>query len=233
MRGQAVGDGTPVHITIPTSNPWVPLRILALGKTPAERVTADVYLLTDRSPALLPVPTGTDGLAFETGPWTPAWPPAPEPPQAEPAQVESGLRDGGAAVIDVDSSRRFEAGHVPGAAWALRTDLAEPGLAARLGRPDRLVLTSADGMLARFAAADVPAGTEVLVLAGGTTGWARSGRSLEIGPAAMLSPVIDVYRRPYEGTGVDLDAMQAYLDWEYGLVGQLERDGTHGFRVLR
>jgi rhodanese-related sulfurtransferase len=177
--------------------------------------------------------TGTHGLAFETGPWTPAWPPAPEPPQAEPAQVESGLRDGGAAVIDVDSSRRFEAGHVPGAAWALRTDLGEPGLADRLGRPDRLVLTSADGMLARFAAADVPAGTEVLVLAGGTTGWARSGRPLEIGPAAMLSPVIDVYRRPYEGTGVDPDAMQAYLDWEYGLVGQLERDGTHGFRVLR
>ena len=32
-RGQAVGDGTPVHITIPTDNPWVPLRILALGKT--------------------------------------------------------------------------------------------------------------------------------------------------------------------------------------------------------
>ena len=27
-RGQAVGDGTPVHITIPTDNPWVPLRIL-------------------------------------------------------------------------------------------------------------------------------------------------------------------------------------------------------------
>jgi len=26
--------------------------------------------------------------------------------------------------------------------------------------------------------------------------------------------------------------MQAYLDWEYGLVRQLERDGTHGFTVL-
>jgi rhodanese-related sulfurtransferase len=177
--------------------------------------------------------SGLNGLAFETGPWAPAWPPAPEPPQAAPAQVEGWLRDGRAAVIDVDSSRRFEAGHVPGAAWALRTDLGEPGLADRLGRPDQLVLTSADGMLARFAVADVPAGTEVVILAGGTAGWARSGRLLESGPAAMLSPVIDVYRRPYEGTGVDPDAMQAYLDWEYGLVGQLERDGTHGFRVLR
>ena len=55
-RGQQIGDGTPVHITIPTSNPWVPLRILALGKQPADRVNADVYLLTDREPALLPAP---------------------------------------------------------------------------------------------------------------------------------------------------------------------------------
>ena len=61
-RGQAVGDGTPVHVTIPTDNPWVPLRILALGKTGDERVDADVYLLTDQRPALLPVPTGDNGL---------------------------------------------------------------------------------------------------------------------------------------------------------------------------
>ena len=27
-RGQSIGDGTPVHITIPTPNPWVPIRIL-------------------------------------------------------------------------------------------------------------------------------------------------------------------------------------------------------------
>jgi hypothetical protein len=25
--------------------------------------------------------------------------------------------------------------------------------------------------------------------------------------------------------------MQAYLDWEFGLVEQLKRDGTHGFGV--
>src|SRR5688572_5825778 len=59
-RGQRIGDGTPVHITIPTDNPWVPLRILALGKQPADRVDADVFLLTDNVPALLPGPR--DGL---------------------------------------------------------------------------------------------------------------------------------------------------------------------------
>jgi hypothetical protein len=63
-RGQAIGDGTPVHVTIPTDNPWVPLRILALGKTGEERVDADVYLLNDQKPALLPAPTGDNGLTL-------------------------------------------------------------------------------------------------------------------------------------------------------------------------
>jgi hypothetical protein len=55
-RGQGLGDGTPVHLTIPTDNPWVPLRILGLGKAAAETVEADVYLLTDAKPAMLPSP---------------------------------------------------------------------------------------------------------------------------------------------------------------------------------
>ena len=67
-RGQAVGDGTPVHLTIPTDNPWVPLRILALGRTAAETIQADVFLLTDERPAMLPDPNGilgTPGLSLD------------------------------------------------------------------------------------------------------------------------------------------------------------------------
>jgi rhodanese-related sulfurtransferase len=180
------------------------------------------------------------GEALETGPRAPVWPAPPEVPLAGPDQVDRWLREGGTAVVDVGSSRRFLAGHVPGAAWALRSDLyraalpERPGRPERPGQPGRLVLASEDGMLARFAAADALAvpGTRVAVLAGGTAAWAASGRPLQSGPGEMLSPQIDVYRRPYEGTGVDPGAMQAYLDWEYGLVAQLERDGTHGFAVL-
>jgi hypothetical protein len=57
-RGQQIGDGTPVHVSIPTANPWVPLRILGLGKSADDRIDADVYLLTDQRPALLPYPLG-------------------------------------------------------------------------------------------------------------------------------------------------------------------------------
>lgn len=52
------------------------------------------------------------------------------------------------------------------------------------------------------------------------------------GETTLLLPRIDRYRRPYEGTDNTPEAMQAYLDWEYGLVAQLDRDGTHGFNVL-
>jgi uncharacterized protein DUF2330 len=55
-RGQQIGDGTPVHVTIPTANPWVPLRILGLGKNADDRIDADVFLLTDKRPALMPYP---------------------------------------------------------------------------------------------------------------------------------------------------------------------------------
>ncbi len=92
------------------------------------------------------------------------------------------------------------------------------------------MLTSTDGTLAAFAAADLS--PRAAVLDGGTGGWARSGRPVEAGPGGMLSSPADVYRRPYEGAGADPAAMQAYLDWECGLVAQLEQDGTHGFSVL-
>jgi hypothetical protein len=55
-RGQRLGDGTPVHLTIPTPNVWVPLRILGLGLGQRDPVQADVFLLTDRKPAMLPRP---------------------------------------------------------------------------------------------------------------------------------------------------------------------------------
>ena len=62
-RGQSNGGVTPIHLTIPTPNPWVPLAILTLGKQPAEFVQADVYLLTDHQPAMLPEPSPAGSLS--------------------------------------------------------------------------------------------------------------------------------------------------------------------------
>jgi Uncharacterized protein conserved in bacteria (DUF2330) len=60
--GQNAGDGTPIMLTIPTDEPWVPLRILALGLDRSETVRADVFLLTDDKPKML---AGGPGLGIE------------------------------------------------------------------------------------------------------------------------------------------------------------------------
>ena len=60
--GQTSGDGTPIHLTIPTDDPWVPIRILALGLDRSQVVDADVFLLTDERPQLA---TAGPGLRLE------------------------------------------------------------------------------------------------------------------------------------------------------------------------
>ncbi len=60
--GQTAGQGTPIMLTIPTDEPWVPLRILGLGLRESQVVEADVFLLTDDEPKLL---AGGPGLTVD------------------------------------------------------------------------------------------------------------------------------------------------------------------------
>lgn len=60
--GQGAGDSTPIMATIPTDDPWVPVRILGLGLDDDQRVEADVFLLTDERPELL---AGGSGMTLE------------------------------------------------------------------------------------------------------------------------------------------------------------------------
>lgn len=98
------------------------------------------------------------------------------------------------------------------------------------------MLTCGTSQLAAFAAADLrallPAEVGVFVLDGGTQAWIDAGLPLEQGETRLASQRDDRYRRPYEGTQNAAAAMQAYLDWEFGLVAQLGRDGTHHFHVI-
>lgn len=66
-QGIVDGQGIPVHVVVPTPNPWVPLRILTLGRQPEDLVQADVFLLTDRDPAMLPQAVSPDGTTDQQG----------------------------------------------------------------------------------------------------------------------------------------------------------------------
>ncbi|QWG23092.1 thiosulfate sulfurtransferase [Bradyrhizobium sediminis] len=131
--------------------------------------------------------------------------------------------------FDVRDADEYATGHIagfrhyPGGQLVQEIDMAAPVRGARL------LLTDDRGVRADMTASWLAQmGWEVYVLEGGYD------RALELGPPQVL-PRPDPshrYRRPYEGTDVDAGAMQAYLDWEYGLVEQLRRDGTHGFFVI-
>jgi rhodanese-related sulfurtransferase len=142
------------------------------------------------------------------------------------------LESGDTVVIDFTASTKYVKQHIPGAWWALRAQLADA--LPRLPQADRYVVTSGLSSLARFTAPELAALTDkpVQVLSGGTTAWHAAGFPVEKGDARLASPRIDHYRRPYEGTDNAREAMNAYLEWEYGLVAQLARDGTHGFHVI-
>ena len=95
-------------------------------------------------------------------------------------------------------------------------------------------ISGGSSLLARYAVPEVAAltGKPVQLLTGGTLAWIAAGLPLAHGDSGLAVERRDRYRRPYEGTDNSAEAMQAYLEWEYGLVDQLARDGTHGFRVI-
>ena len=169
------------------------------------------------------------------GPQATNLPPPPEVATIEAHDLHAWLLSTDAAdvqVLDFSPSATYVKGHLPGAWFAIRAQLAQ-ALQAR-PRPRHYVFTCGSSLLARFAAADAARLTDVpvRVLTGGTLAWIAAGLPVETGETGLACARTDRYRRPYEGTDAPASAMQAYLDWEFGLVAQLARDGTHGFKVI-
>jgi len=132
-------------------------------------------------------------------------------------------------ILDFASSLRYRSGHIPGAAFAIRSRLASYRDA--IGTQP-VVCTSPDGLLARHAAADLAAllGREVHALEGGTNAWRAAGLPMENGETKMLEPPEDVYYKPYDHQSQVEAAMQDYLQWEVALLEQIRRDPDCRFR---
>lgn len=162
--------------------------------------------------------------------------PLPTLPQVQFVDADTLSRwlktDSNTIAVDFSTHANYVKGHIPGSWYALRSQL-ENAL-KKIPQVDRYVLTSTPTELSIFVAQELQSlkKAEVLVLQGGNAAWAAAGLELEKGSSRLASPPLDRYKRPYEGTSADPAAMQAYLDWEFGLVEQLGKDGTHHFWVL-
>jgi rhodanese-related sulfurtransferase len=142
------------------------------------------------------------------------------------------LAEGDTAVVDVATSREYRNGHVPGSWFAVRSRFAKS--IPEVPKSSGVILTSDDGILARLAATEAAAHLDVPVgvLDGGTLAWKEAGLPVSDGFENLADDTDDVYWRPHEGVGNEESAMREYLDWESGLVDQVEQDGTARFKCF-
>ncbi|MCC6471424.1 MAG: sulfurtransferase [Alphaproteobacteria bacterium] len=145
--------------------------------------------------------------------------------------LDTALKRGGAVVVDLDTSLAYRAAHIPGAWFAIRARLGRS--VATLPGDGPVVVTSPDGVNARFAAAELAKATtrKVLALDGGTAAWRKAGLPLVAGDEHWADAHDDVWYKPYDNQKGVEQAMKDYLTWEVALVDQLKRDGDTRFRA--
>ncbi|CAO3359030.1 rhodanese-like domain-containing protein [Azospirillum melinis] len=144
-----------------------------------------------------------------------------------PEALAEWIDRGGVTLVDLGLSSEYRRGHLPGAWFSTRARLAAS--LDRLPKADALVLTSPDGAIARFAAAELRAqGVKALALDGGTRAWTAAGLPLD-SEAHHADDVDDVWLPPRLQPDPET-AMRAYLEWEIDLIHQVGIDPDFRFR---
>ena len=153
-------------------------------------------------------------------------------PTLDAASLRQRMQAGGVTVIDLDWSRNYLEGHIPGAWYGIRARLDQ--ILPQLPSSDTVIFTSSDGVLAKLAAADLmkTASIPVLALEGGTAAWTKAGFPLEQGATRMATSPDDMRLRAREQSEKVEDAMRAYLSWEINLADQMTTDDDQRFRIL-
>jgi rhodanese-related sulfurtransferase len=134
-------------------------------------------------------------------------------------------------ILDLRPSMRFRAAHIPGSRWSIR-----PRLAADAAGLPRLpvVLVADDPAVAAMAAIDLEESgrRDLSVLEGGFEAWTRAGLPVEASPDTPADvDCIDYLFFVHDRHAGNRAAAQQYLDWETGLISQLDAQEKSVFRL--
>ncbi|MGU3502105.1 rhodanese-like domain-containing protein [Mycobacterium sp. C31M] len=131
-------------------------------------------------------------------------------------------------IVDLEPARQYVQvrHHIPGSVVALRSSLHRT--LDQLPADAEIVFTSADGRLARLAAAEHAATRRARALDGGTAAWQAAGRPVGTGSAQRALDPAERIPEP-----LTLEQRRANLDWYVAwgdtIVAELERDGLVSF----
>lgn len=185
----------------------------------------DVYVLEDDFAGLFTVQGG----------WKPTTPAIEDIELISPEQLQHLAQEKNIAIWDFTTAANYKKGHIPHAQWLLKADAIRFIQQKEYADKEFFVVTCGSSLLAQYVVPELKpwlkSHQKIYVLAGGNAAWVQADLPLSQ-ELDLRSEDIDRYKRPYEGTDNSKEAMQAYLDWEFGLVDQLAKDGTHGFHVI-
>jgi len=202
---------------------WDGVRALTTGAWLAQLGAVEVHLY--QPPALAPLQRGVEPRRVLRH--------RPAAAGVRAQALHAALNADEALVFDVESRVAYERGHVPGARFAAPDRLAE---FLSPDDPRVIVLTSSDGVLASVVAAELAWRSKrpVQYLLGGTRAWKAEGLALGTGAAGVLTGDDDQSISPYlfDDLAARDDGFREYLDWELGLVAQLERDGSQDISLI-
>ncbi|MGI4812909.1 MAG: rhodanese-like domain-containing protein [Janthinobacterium lividum] len=158
----------------------------------------------------------------------------PTAPWISASALDALRSDAQASVFDVDSSLAFAERHIEGARFSAPDRL--PEWLADVPASHTLVITSADGVLARLVASELQNHHQrkAFALLGGNAGWFELNLPTAKGRADILTGEDDDWYSPYvyETQAERERKMHEYLTWEVALAEQIVRDGDVKFRLV-
>ncbi len=148
--------------------------------------------------------------------------------------VAKGSQAAGPLLVDCRHSDAFRAAHGEGAIWMIRPMAARALRAARWQPGQGVVLIADEEAVARSLALDLSEQgvADLSLLDGGLASWRAAGGPIVATPEVPGDDeCIDRLRFAHDRHEGNLEAARRYLEWEIGLVGQLDDDERSNFRL--